>query len=67
MDEHGQVVGHLHLLGGNWLPFFKFSQKYWVSVIIPIELPAGWSEIFSMSIENERKRYAKHGANVEFL
>ena len=25
------------LVGGNWLPFLAFSQKYWVSIIIPID------------------------------
>ena len=28
---------HDDLLGGEWLPFLAFSQKYWVSVIIPID------------------------------
>ena len=26
-----------NLVGGNWLPFLAFSQKYWESLIIPID------------------------------
>ena len=34
---HWHPYTHYILVGGDWLPFLAFSQKYWVSVIIPLD------------------------------
>ena len=62
-----------HLVGGNWLPFGLFSQKYWVSVLIPIDsyFSEGWlkttnQNMFSLFLApgcRDRWRHGQFGSS----